>query len=62
MTQFEGYFDSAKLGAFLERGILTVSQGNRSMHTRESYRSGDVWQSPIITVSVALWTIGHTDF
>ncbi len=27
----------------------TVSQGNRSTHARESYRSGDVWQSHIIT-------------
>ena len=27
----------------------TESQGNRSMHVRESYRSADVWQSPIIT-------------
>ncbi len=27
----------------------TMSQGNRGTHVQESYRSTDVWQSPIIT-------------
>ncbi len=30
----------------------TVSQGNRSTHARESYRSTNVWQSHIITRSI----------
>ena len=29
-----------------------MSQGNRSTHARESYRSGGVWQSLIITMTL----------
>ncbi len=32
----------------------TMSQGNRGMHVRESYRSPDVWQSLIINCIIKL--------